>query len=127
LDAFTVPIRIPGKGIWYRVLIGGFDSTSRAAEAGRELQAKRRIGRVLVHSLPYAVEVDGLTTPDQAAEAVKAARRSGYLPMLRPDGGDRSTGSRRTLLVEAFGTPEEAEHLADLLRTGGLSPRLVQR
>jgi succinoglycan biosynthesis transport protein ExoP len=127
LDAFTVPIRIPGKGTWYRVLIGGFDSASSAAEAGRELQAKRRIRQVLVHSLPYAVEVDGLTTPDQAAEAVKAARRSGYLPMLRPDGGDRSTGSKRTLLVEAFGTPEEAERLADLLRTGGLSPRLVQR
>ena len=127
LDAFTVPIRIPGKGTWYRVLIGGFDSATSAAVAGRELQAKRQIGQVLVHSLPYAVEVIGLSTPDQATKAVEAARRSGYLPMLRPDGGDRSTGSTRTLLVEAFGTPEEAEHLADLLRTGGLSPRLVQR
>ncbi|MBI2115212.1 MAG: polysaccharide biosynthesis tyrosine autokinase [candidate division NC10 bacterium] len=127
LEAFTVPAQVPGKGRWYRVLIGGFESASSAAEAERELRAKGRIEDAVVVSLPYAVEVSGLATPDQAAEATQVARRSGYLPLLRQAPGDRPAGSNQTLLVEAFGTPREAERLADLLRERGLRPRVIRR
>jgi hypothetical protein len=127
LDAFTVPTRLPGKGRWYRVLIGGFDSESGAIEAGQELGTNRPIGRALVHSLPYAIEVTGLARKALATGAVKAARDLGYLPRLRPDGGTPAAGSGRTMVVEAFGTPEETEHLTDRLRAEGLSPRVIRR
>ena len=127
LEAFTVPAQVPGKGRWYRVLIGGFESASSAAEAERALRAKGLIGEAVVVSLPYAVEVGGLATSDQATEAAAVARRSGYLPLLRQDAGDRSAGSKQTMRVEAFGTPGEAERLAGLLRARGLSPRVIRR
>ena len=127
LEAFTVPAQVPGKGRWYRVLIGGFESASSAAEAERELRAKGRIEEAVVVSLPYAVDVIGLATPDQAAEAATVARRSGYLPLLRPDARDPSASSKQTMLVEAFGTSGEAERLAGLLRARGLSPRVIRR
>jgi cell division septation protein DedD len=127
LEAFTVPAQVPGKGRWYRVLIGGFESASSAAEAERALRAKSLIGEAVVVSLPYAVEVGGLATSDQATEAAAVARRSGYLPLLRQDAGDRSAGSKQTMRVEAFGTPGEAERLAGLLRARGLSPRVIRR
>jgi cell division septation protein DedD len=127
LEAFTVPAQIRGKGMWYRVLIGGFDSASSAVEAGKNLQAKGRVQEAVVLSLPYAVEVVGLPTPDQAADAVALARRSGYLPLLRPENGDPSAGSRHLLRVEAFRTSKDAEEMAQLLRAGGLHPRVTQR
>ena len=127
LDAFTVPTRLPGKGRWYRVLVGGFDSESSAIEAGQELGTNRPIGRALVHSLPYAIEVTGLARKALATGAVKAARDLGYLPRLRPDGGTPAAGSGRTMVVEAFGTSEETEHLTDRLRAEGLSPRVIRR
>jgi capsular exopolysaccharide synthesis family protein len=127
LEAFTVPAQVPGKGKWYRVLIGGYESASSAADAERELRAKGRIEEALVVSLPYAVEVPGLAAPDQAAKTVEVVRRSGYLPLLRPDAGGPSAGSKQTMLVEAFGTSGEAERLAGLLRARGLSPRVIRR
>jgi cell division septation protein DedD len=126
LEAFTVPAQIPGKGVWYRVLIGGFDSAARAAEMGNDLRTKGLIREGLVLSLPYAVEVK-LATADRPADAVALARRSGYLPVLHSDSGNPSAGSTQILRVDAFRTDEEAKHLADILRAAGLSPRVIRR
>jgi hypothetical protein len=126
LDGFTVPAEIPGKGLWYRVLVGGFDSASKAAEAREDLRSKGLIGEALILSLPYAVEVD-LAPGDQAANAVAVARRSGYLPTIHPDGGNPSAGATQILRIDAFRTDEEAQHLAGILRAAGLSPRVIRR
>jgi cell division septation protein DedD len=126
LEAFTVPAQIPGKGVWYRVLIGGFDSAARAAEMGNDLRTKGLIGEALVVRLPYAVDVD-VAPGDQAANTVALARRSGYLPVLHSDSGNPSAGSTQILRVDAFRTDEEAKHLADILRAAGLSPRVIRR
>jgi hypothetical protein len=126
LDGFTVPAEIPGKGLWYRVLVGGFDSASKAAEAREDLRTKGLIGEALILSLPYAVEVD-LAPGDQAANAVAVARRSGYLPTIHPDGGNPSAGATQILRIDAFRTDEEAQHLAGILRAAGLSPRVIRR
>lgn len=127
LEAFTVPAWIPGRGRWYRVLIGAFDSASSAAKARQGLQVQGWIGEALVRSLPYALEVAGLATEDQAADAAALLRRRGYLPVLRPHDEKVASGLGHTLLVDAFGTFEQAERLAGHLRAGGLTPRLVWR
>ena len=59
--------------------------------------------------------------------ASATARHSGYFPVIRPAGDAPSTDSRRVSLVEAFPTPGEAERVADLLRSKGLNPRIIQR
>jgi cell division septation protein DedD len=125
LEAFTVPAQIPGKGAWYRVFIGGFDSASKAAKVGQDLRAKGLIGEALVVRLPYAVEVN-VAPGDQAANTVALARRFGYLPNPHPD-ANPSANSTQVLRVDAFHTSEEAKHLADLLRAEGLSPRVIRR
>jgi cell division septation protein DedD len=126
LDAFTVPADIPGKGLWYRVLVGGFGSAAKAVESGGEMRAKGLIREALVLSLPYAVEVK-LATDDRPADAVALARRSGYLPILHSDGGDPATGATQILRIDAFRTEEEAKHMADILRAAGLIPRVIRR
>lgn len=126
LDAFTVPVDIPGKGLWYRVLVGGFDSAAKALESGEALRAKGLIREALVLSLPYAVEVK-LATADRPADAVALARRSGYLPILHSDGGDPSAGATQILRIDAFRTEQEAKHMADILRAAGLIPRVIRR
>ena len=126
LDAFTVPAEIPGRGLWYRVLVGGFDSAAKAVESGEEMRAKGLIREALLLSLPYAVEVK-LAAADRPADAVALARRSGYLPTLYPNGGDPSPGATQILRIDAFRTDEEAKHMADILRAAGLSPRVIRR
>jgi capsular exopolysaccharide synthesis family protein len=116
--AFTVPVEIPGRGVWYRVLIGGFASSAQAIQAREDLRAKGVIDEAIVLSLPFAVEVS-LATAEAAAEAEALARRSGYLPTR--------SGSTRSLRVGAFRTTEEAEQLADRLRAAGLGPRVIRR
>jgi len=126
IDAFVVPAQISGKGVWFRVFVGGFDSASKATKAGQDLRSKGLIGEALVVSLPYAVEVTS-TTPDQAAEAMAIAHRSGYLPILRSENGNPSDGSRQVLRVDAFPTSQEANRLAEILRAEGFSPRVIRR
>jgi hypothetical protein len=127
LEAFTVPARVRGKGVWYRVLVGGFASAAAAVEAGQALRAQGQVGDSLVLSLPFAVEVPGLAGADQAASALALARSHGYLPTLRPDGRNPSAGPVKRLRVEAFPSPTEANRLVELLRAEGLSPRVIRR
>jgi polysaccharide biosynthesis transport protein len=117
LDAFTIPVQIPGRGRFYRVMVGRFDSVSGAKAAAQRLRSNGKISEYAVQSLPFAVEVAGITRTHQAAEVAAAARRSGYFPVIRSAGGAAPAGSTRTLLAEAFVTPEDAGHLADRLRT----------
>jgi cell division protein FtsN len=116
--AFTVSAEIPGRGVWYRVLIGGFASSAQAIQTREDLRAKGVIAEAIVLSLPFVVEVS-LATAEAAAEAEALTRRSGYLPIR--------SGSTRSLRVGAFRTANEAEQLAGQLRAAGLSPRVIQR
>lgn len=127
LEAFTVPAPIPGKGVWYRVLVGGFTSTAAAIEAGERLRAKGQVEDSLVLSLPLAVEVADLSGEDRVSSAIVLARRHGYFPTLRPDRQNPSVGSGMRLRVEAFRSRAEANRLVELLRAEGLSPRVIQR
>ncbi|HXZ44601.1 MAG TPA: polysaccharide biosynthesis tyrosine autokinase [archaeon] len=125
LDTFTVPVEIPGKGLWYRVFVGGFASAEEAAVARQDLRTKGLISEALVLSLPYAVEV--ILTVDQDAHAEALIRASGYLPLLCPESGDTAGDPARILRVEAFRTSRKAERLVDSLRTGGLDSRVIRR
>ncbi len=127
LEAFTIPVELPQKGEWYRVLIGAFVSAAAAAESQEDLRAKGQIDQALVVSLPYAVEVADLASADRVAKAMEAVRRSGYLALLHPDGRTPASGSGQTMLVQAFGTTREAERVADSLRADGFRPRVIRR
>lgn len=127
LDAFTVPVEIPGKGTWFRVMVGGFDSAAGAAAAAQKLRAGGRINEAKVQSLPFAVEVAGFSNARDAARAAALARRSGYFPILRTDHGKPLASESHVLLVQAFASPREAEQLAELLRNKGLAPRVIPR
>jgi succinoglycan biosynthesis transport protein ExoP len=127
LDAFTVPVEIPRKGTWYRVILGSFDSAERATETARDLRGKGTIEAAEIISLPFAVEVVGVTSAKQAARAAALARTSGYLAAKPSERKQPSAAPGDTLRVDAFTTQKDADRLADLLQAKGLSARVIQR
>ncbi len=120
LEAFTVPAKIPGKGLWYRVFVGGFGSPEDAAAARQDLRTRGLISEASALSLPHAVEVIRPTV-DQDANVEGLHRASGYLPVLCSENGDHAGDPARILRVEAFHTSKKAEQLVDSLRTKGRS------
>ncbi len=127
LDVFTVPAKIPRRGTWYRVILGGFESVERAAEMARDLRGRGTIEATKILSLPFAVEVVGIADAKQTAQAEAVALRSGYLA-TKPSGHRQpSAPAADTLRVDAFAEEAEADRLAELLQSKGLSARVIQR
>ena len=109
-QAFSCPARIPGKGLWYRVFSGAFETLADARKEARRLKGGGT-EYVQVFKAPYAIAI-----PDSAAE------REHSLSMLRSQGFgfSRPAGPRRSaanvLLAGAYQTEGEAQGMAGGLR-----------
>ena len=105
-DAFIAPTRVPGKGLFYRVLIGGFATEGEARRLANYLKEAEGREYAGVLKLPYAI-----LFPSKEADKLRTLGFPPYLAVERsPDGG---RGYR--LLLGAFAEEEEARTMADRL------------
>ena len=124
LPAATAAPSIDGGALWYKVFVGAFAERTDA-ETFRD--SLRRTGRAdetveRIAALPFAFLIADAVAPDSIA-----LRRTSYLEqgvptyaLVQPDGIVR-------LFAGAFATPDEAMHLAPVLRAAGIKPRIVYR
>ena len=124
LPAATAAPSIDGGSLWYKVFVGAFAART-AAEAFRD--SLRTAGRTdetveRIASLPFALLVAEAVAVDSIATL-----RGSYLDkgvatyaLIQPDGAAR-------MFAGAFATPDEAMHLAPVLRAAGIQPRIVYR
>jgi len=124
LPAATASPSIDGGALWYKVFVGAFAERS-AAEAF--LDSLRQSGRAdetvqRIVPLPFALLIADAVAPDsvEAVRSAHSARGVASYALLQDDGTAR-------IYAGAFATPDEAMHLAPVLRTAGLQPRIVYR
>jgi hypothetical protein len=124
LPAATASPSIDGGALWYKVFVGAF-ATREAAEAFRD--SLRLVGRAdetveRIVPLPFAFLIADAVAIDSAA-----AMRDTLLAKGVPTYAlIQATGVAR-IYAGAFATPEEAMHLAPVLRAAGVQPRIVYR
>ena len=124
LPAATASPSIDGGALWFKVFVGAF-AAREEAEAFRD--SLRQAGRAdetveRIAALPFAFLVaEGV--PIASVSTMLAANLDNGVAtyaLAQPDGTAR-------VFAGAFATPEEAMHLAPVLRTAGIQPRIVYR
>jgi hypothetical protein len=124
LPAATVAPSIDGGVLWYKVFVGAFAGRAEAEALRDSLRGAGRAGEIVepIVSLPFAFLVADALPRDSVASVRARHEAQGVTtyPLVQDDGTTR-------LFAGAFASPEEAMHLAPLLRTAGLQPRIVYR
>ena len=124
LPAATAAPSIDGGSLWYKVFVGAFADRADAEALRDSLRAAGRADETMarIATLPFAF----LVADAVAADSIGPLRAS-YLDkgvstyaLIQPDGAAR-------MFAGAFATPEEAMHLAPVLRAAGIQPRIVYR
>ena len=124
LPAATAAPSIDGGSLWYKVFVGAFADRADAEAFRDSLRASGRADETVarIAALPFAF----LVAEAVAADSIQPLRAS-YLEkgvstyaLVQPDGAAR-------MFAGAFATPEEAMHLAPVLRAAGIQPRIVYR
>ena len=115
--------RIAGKGDWYRVLVGFYQTPEEAQKAALELK-NREYQNAFVVRPPYTVAL-GIFSDDEKLRKLEAHLVSkGYSAYSLPD---RATKNDIRLLVGAFWTEKEAETVTKNLQKEGFKPKVVRR
>ena len=116
-------VRIAGKGDWYRVLVGFYQTPEEAQKAALELK-NREYQNAFVVRPPYTVAL-GIFSDDEKLRKLEAHLVSkGYSAYSLPD---RATKNDIRLLVGAFWTEKEAETVTKNLQKEGFKPKVVRR
>ena len=115
--------RIAGKGDWYRVLVGFYQTPEEAQKAVLELKT-REYHHAFVVRRPFTVEL-GIFSGDEKLKKLKAHLISkGYSAYSLPN---RATKNKIRLLVGAFWTEKEAATVTKDLQKEGFKPKVVRR
>lgn len=115
--------RIPGKGDWYRVLVGFYRTPEEAQKAALELK-QREYDHAFVVRPPFTVEL-GMFSGDEKLKKLEARLISkGYSAYSLPN---RATKNKIRLLVGAFWTEKEAATVTKDLNKEGFKPKVVRR
>jgi cell division protein FtsN len=114
---------IAGKGNWYRVLVGFYQTPQEAKKAALGLK-KREYHHAFVVRPPFTVEL-GFFSDDENLEKLKDYLISkGYSAYSLPN---KSAENNTRLLVGAFWAEEEAATVIKELQKEGFKPNLVRR
>jgi cell division septation protein DedD len=115
--------RIAGKGDWYRVLVGFYQTPEEAQKAVLELKT-REYHHAFVVRRPFTVEL-GIFSGDEKLKKLKAHLISkGYSAYSLPN---RATKNKIRLLIGAFWTEKEAATVTKDLQKEGFKPKVVRR
>lgn len=114
---------ITGKGDWYRVLVGYYQTPEEAQKAVLELK-KREYRNAFVVKRPFAVEVGIFSDDKKLNEMAADLLAKGYSAYRVPD---RVYKNKIRLLVSAFRAEEEAETMTKSLQKEGFNPKVVRR
>jgi cell division septation protein DedD len=115
--------RITGKGDWYRVIVGFYQTPAEAQKAALEL-IKREYRNAFVVRRPFTVEI-GIFSGDEKLKTIETQLISnGYSAYTLPV---RDVKNKFRLLVGAFYTENEAEKVSKNLQKEGLKPNVVRR
>ncbi len=121
--AFTCPVHIPGKGDWYRVFSGSFQTIEETRKVSSELRGTHDINP-LEAKMPYAIQV-GVFNSNTALKQQEADLQSkDYLAYSLPDAKDHSMSR---LLIGAYRTEKDASRLTQKLQKNGFNPEIVRR
>ena len=114
---------IPGKGDWYRVLVGFYRTPEEAQKAALELK-QREYDHAFVVRPPFTVEL-GMFSGDEKLKKLEARLISkGYSAYSLPN---RATKNKIRLLVGAFWTEKAAATVTKDLNKEGFKPKVVRR
>lgn len=124
LPAANASPSIDGGALWYKVFVGAFVDRSRVEAFRDSLRTAGRTDETVerIATLPFAF----LVAENVAADSVAALRGQliergiATYALLQSDATAR-------IYAGAFATRDEAMHLAPLLRTAGIQPRIVYR
>lgn len=114
---------ITGKGDWYRVLVGYYQTPEEAQKAVLELK-KREYRNAFVVKRPFAVEVGIFSDNKKLNEMAADLLAKGYSAYSVPDGLYKN---KIRVLVGAFRAEEEAEAMIKSLQEEGFKPKVVRR
>ena len=120
---FTSHIHIPGKGDWYRVFIGFYQTRDEAERSALQLK-KCGYPHAFAVKMPFAVRIEDPSSDKELIEMEDGLRSKGYLAYRVPDGRN---DDRTALLIGAFGTKEETSKLSKSLQKKGYKVSVVQR
>ena len=124
LAAATTAPSIDGGALWYKVFVGAFVQRTDAEAFRDSLRSAGRADETVerIASLPFAFLIADAVPPDSITP-LRASHLERGIPaytLVQPDGAAR-------MFAGAFATPDEAMHLAPVLRAAGIQPRIVYR
>jgi hypothetical protein len=124
LPAATAAPSVDGGVLWYKVFVGAFGARAEAEALRDSLRVAGGAGDIVepIARLPFAFLVADRIPSDSVAAIRErhAAQGLSTYALVQDDATAR-------LFAGAFATPDEAMHLAPLLRTAGIQPRIVYR
>jgi cell division septation protein DedD len=122
-SGFVSGAHVPGKGNWYRVYVGFYQTLEAAQRAAFEMK-KQDYLHAFVVKMPFAVQI-GVFSSDKELEALETILRSkGYFAYRLPD---RITPHKIRLLEGAFPSEAAASEIAKALQKEDFKPKVIQR
>ena len=121
--AFTCPTHIPGKGDWYRVFSGSFETIEETREVSSKLKGAQDLNP-LEAKMPYAVQVGIFNSNTELKQKEADLRSEDYLAYSLPDATDHD---KSRLLIGAYRTEKDASKLTQMLQQNGLNYEIVRR
>ncbi len=120
---FTSPVQISGRDVWYRVLIGHFETRKDALAGAMELK-RGKFRYALAMLLPFALQVEPFGSNPEPAAFNAAFGLRGYLPYTTRNGPENETP---LILIGAFKTNKRAHGFAQKLFKEGFQIKVVRR
>lgn len=121
--AVTTPVIIPGRGTWYRVLVGFYESRSEADLAAARLK-KRKFAYARVMKYPWAIAIDSSKTESEQKNLNAILDQVGFSTY---DVSGASTAALARVLAGAFKTEKEAAVFVQRLQELGIKAETTRR
>ena len=119
---FTSQVNIPGKGAYYRVFIGVYQTLEEAKKNALDLN-QRDYPDAFAVELPYAIRIEGHSIEKNQKHIENKLQSFGYITYSIPD----RISDKKSILIGAFKTSEEPERISNALNEQGFKSTAVLR
>ncbi len=121
-NGFTSKATIPGKGTWYRVFIGVYQTMEEARKTAINLKTHDYPDAFAV-KLPYAIRIEGVEPDGHQKTAAQNLRSKGFLAYHVSD----VNYDKNEILIGAYKTAAESEQYANALKKEGIPATVIKR